>query len=59
MYYHLNVYCAVFMTYLDPDEVRTWEELGEGYSAMARDAAREREAEEWSEGLITDASAEA
>ena len=59
MYYHLNVYCAAFMTYLDPDEVWTREELGEGYSAMANDAAREREAEEWSEGLIGDASAEA
>jgi hypothetical protein len=31
--------------------------LIEGYSAMARDVAREREAEEWSEGLIGDASA--
>jgi hypothetical protein len=30
--------------------------LIEGYSAMAKDAAREREAEEWSEGLIGDAS---
>lgn len=47
------------MTYLDPDKVWTREELGEGYSAMAKDAAREREAEEWSEGLIGDASAEA
>ena len=32
--------------------------LLEGYSAMAADANREREAEEWSEGLIGDASAE-
>jgi len=32
--------------------------LIEGYTAMAMDAAREREAEEWSEGLIGDASAE-
>jgi hypothetical protein len=32
--------------------------LTEGYTAMANDAAREREAEEWSEGLISDASAE-
>lgn len=32
--------------------------LIEGYSAMARDATREREAEEWSEGLIGDASTE-
>ena len=31
--------------------------LIDGYSAMARDAAREREAEEWSEGLIGDSSA--
>jgi hypothetical protein len=29
-----------------------------GYSAMAKDAAREREAEEWSEGLIGDTSTE-
>ena len=32
--------------------------LIEGYTAMAKDAAREREAEEWSEGLIGDASAQ-
>jgi len=32
-------------------------ELIEGYLAMARDAAREREAEEWSEGLIGDSFA--
>src|ERR1700692_4783651 len=32
--------------------------LSEGYSAMAMDASREREAEEWSEGLIGDASTE-
>jgi hypothetical protein len=32
--------------------------LMEGYTAMAADAAREKEAEEWSEGLIGDASAE-
>ncbi len=32
--------------------------LLEGYSAMARDAEREREADEWSEGLIGDASAQ-
>jgi hypothetical protein len=30
--------------------------LIEGYKAMAQDAAGEREAEEWSEGLIADAS---
>jgi hypothetical protein len=30
--------------------------LMEGYAAMAKDADREREAEEWSEGLIGDAS---
>ena len=30
--------------------------LIEGYTAMAKDAAGEREAEEWSEGLIADAS---
>ncbi|MGA2967129.1 MAG: hypothetical protein ABSD64_13025 [Terriglobales bacterium] len=32
--------------------------LIEGYAAMANDAAREREAEAWSEGLIGDASAQ-
>lgn len=32
--------------------------LIEGYSAMAKDAARERKAKEWSEGLIGEASAE-
>jgi hypothetical protein len=30
----------------------------EGYTAMAKDAERERDAEEWSEGLIGDASAQ-
>jgi hypothetical protein len=46
------------MTYLDPAKVWTPEQLTEGYSAMAKDAAREREAEEWSEGLIGDVSTE-
>ena len=32
-------------------------ELIEGYLAMAGDAAREREAEEWAEGLIGDSFA--
>ncbi len=32
--------------------------LMEGYAAMAQDAKREREAEEWSEGLIGDGSAQ-
>jgi hypothetical protein len=32
--------------------------LEEGYRDMAADQAREREAEEWSEGLIADAFAE-
>jgi hypothetical protein len=32
--------------------------LIEGYTAMAKDAELEREAEEWSEGLIGDASAQ-
>ncbi len=32
--------------------------LIEGYTAMANDADAEREAEEWSEGLIGDASAQ-
>jgi len=45
------------MTYLDPDKAWTPEELIVGYSAMAKDA--EREAEEWCEGLIGDASADA
>ena len=31
-------------------------ELMEGYSAMARDVARERQAQEWSEALIADSS---
>jgi hypothetical protein len=31
-------------------------ELSEGYLEMSRDAAREREAEEWSEALIGDPS---
>ncbi len=47
------------MTYLDPDKAWTPEELVEGYSAMAKDAEREREAEEWCEELIGDASADA
>ncbi|MFZ3266526.1 MAG: hypothetical protein WA172_21160 [Terriglobales bacterium] len=46
------------MRYLSPSENWSQEELIEGYSAMARDAAREREAEEWAEALIGDASAE-
>ena len=46
------------MTYLDPSEVWSWEGLFEEYSAMANDAEREREADEWSEGLIGDASVE-
>jgi len=32
--------------------------LAEGYAAMANDTEREREAAEWSEGLIGDASAQ-
>ena len=47
------------MTYLDPAKAWTPEGLTEGYSAMAKDAEREREAEEWCEGLIGDASADA
>ena len=47
------------MTYLDPPEVWPWEGLIDGYSAMGKDAAREREAEEWAEGLIADAFADA
>ena len=47
------------MTYLDPAKAWTPEGLIEGYSAMAKDAEREREAEEWCEGLIGDASADA
>ena len=33
--------------------------LIEGYSAMAMDAVREREAEEWSEALIGDSAEQA
>ena len=47
------------MTSLDPDKAWTPEELVEGYSAMAKAAAQEREAEEWCEALIGDASADA
>jgi len=32
--------------------------LAEGYKAMAADEAREREAQEWAEGLIGDATNE-
>jgi len=46
------------MTYLDPSEVRSWHGLIEDYSAMAKNAARDLEAEEWAEALIGDASAE-
>ncbi|MGD0599107.1 MAG: hypothetical protein ABR988_04750 [Terriglobales bacterium] len=47
------------MTYLGPAKAWTPEGMTEGYSAMAKDAEREREAEEWCEGLIGDASADA
>jgi len=47
------------MAYVEPVKVWDPKELIDGYSAMAKDAAREREAEEWSEGLIGDASVEA
>jgi hypothetical protein len=47
------------MTYIEPARVWNQKQLIDGYSAMAKDAAREREAEEWSEALIGDASAEA
>ena len=47
------------MTSLDLDKTWTPEELAEGYSAMAKDAAQEREAEEWCEALIGDGSADA
>lgn len=42
--------------YAEVDEVRTQQELIEEYSAMAKNV--EREAEEWSDGLIGDASAD-
>lgn len=45
------------MAYVEPARVWCPKELIDGYSAMAKDAAREREAEEWSEGLIGDSSA--
>ena len=35
------------------------QDLEEGYKAMAADAAREREAQEWSEGTIGDVADEA
>lgn len=44
------------MTYPGRGKIWTPEKLMEGYSAMARDAAREREAEEWSDALIGDSS---
>jgi hypothetical protein len=42
------------------DADRSWKqrELIAGYVAMAKDAARELEAEAWSDALIGDASAE-
>jgi hypothetical protein len=43
---------------LNKIEELTQGELLTGYADMARDEAREREAEEWSEGLIGDASAQ-
>jgi len=46
----------LFMTYPGRGKIWTPEKLMEGYSAMARDAAREREAEEWSDALIGDSS---
>jgi hypothetical protein len=33
----------------------TWDTLAEGYRQMAADAEREREAEEWCDGLVGDA----
>jgi len=38
------------------DPIWNPEELIDAYSAMAKDDAREREAEEWSEALIADSS---
>jgi hypothetical protein len=45
------------MPYSSAADVWNSERLIEGYSAMANDAQREREAEEWSEALIGDAFA--
>jgi hypothetical protein len=46
------------MTHSKPANHWILEELVEGYSAMAKDIARESEAQEWSEGLIGDAFAD-
>ncbi len=45
------------MAYVESARIWDSKDLLEGYSAMAKDAAREREAVEWSEGLIGDSSA--
>ena len=38
---------------VDPDFVpQTWEDVEEGYAAMAADEEREREAREWMDGTI-------
>ena len=47
------------MTYTNPAEIWTSERLLAGYSAMANDERREREADEWCEALIADVSARA
>ncbi len=46
----------VILSKIDDLEMSAPGGLIEGYSAMAKDADAEREAEEWSEGLIGDAS---
>jgi hypothetical protein len=46
----------VFLNWVDDLSMSGPGGLIEGYTAMAKDAAAEREAEEWSEGLIGDAS---
>lgn len=40
--------------------IRDWplKKLSDGYSAMAKDETREREAEEWSDGMIGDVFAQ-
>ena len=52
---HLSTITEVFVGYREPEAIGGPGGLLERYFEMARDAEREREAEEWSEGLIGDA----
>ena len=47
-----------FLSDLARPHVAGAQNLAAGYAAMAADSAREREAEEWTEGLIGDAAPE-